>query len=41
MLDRLRNAGFESIETPEPYDDFSPAERARFGLEPSPTIIAH
>ena len=41
MLDRLRSAGFESIETPEPCDRFSPAERKRFGLEPSPTIVAH
>jgi SAM-dependent methyltransferase len=41
LLDRLRNAGFEHIEIPEPCDHFSPTERKRFGLAPSPMIIAH
>lgn len=41
MLDRLHAAGFERVETPEPCDEFSAADRKRFGLAPSPTVIAH
>ncbi len=40
MLDRLREAGFVDVAVPEPCDDYSPAERARYGLLPSPTIVA-
>jgi SAM-dependent methyltransferase len=40
MLDRLRAAGFDDIETPEPWREFSPDERTRLGLAPTTTIIA-
>jgi len=40
MLDRLRSAGFTRVDTPEPCDQFSTAERRRFGLARSPTIVA-
>jgi len=40
ILDRLREAGFVDVSVPEPCDDYSPAEHARYGLMPSPTIVA-
>jgi SAM-dependent methyltransferase len=40
MLDRLREAGFADVAVPEPCDDYPPADRARYGLLPSPTIVA-
>jgi SAM-dependent methyltransferase len=40
MLERLREAGFADVATLEPCDDYSPAERARYGLVPSPMIVA-